>query len=887
MRRDDERWDDVDAELRFHFEERVEELVARGLSHETARRQADSEFGDVHAVRSGLVAIDRRMRRRRRRREALTLVLADLRHAARRLRRSPGFLFATVLTLALGIGAVTAVFGTVDAIALRMLPYPSAERLVRVQNTLPGIDDTWALARGQFLHYREHARGFDAIGLYRTGAGTVRSSSGDAAYARIALVNVDLPRVLSLDVSEGRLFREEESLGEGASVVIVAESFRRAVLGGAHVLGSTLELDGRVHEIVGVLDDDVRLPEEVRYGASSRIDLWVPLALDPAEPAQNHHVFRGVGMLRDGITLEAAHADLASLVRRFPETLPTAYSDRFMEETGYAPELVRLRDEVVGGSDRVLWILLGAVCVVLLITCANVANLFLVRADGRRREMTVRTVLGAGAADLARHRLAETLMVTSLAGLIGIALAWAGMRALVQIAPPGIPRLPEVGLTPNSVALALGLSLCIGIVFGLLPSGGRGAESRVLAEAGRSLTLSRGRRNVRNALVAAQIGLCFTLLAGAGVLLRSFAHLTAVEPGFETDGVLTFNLVLPSPLYPDAAATAVFYERLSQRIAALPGVSAAGGGTSLPLGGIPGCTGTTPVAPANPDQGGECLPVIFITPGYFEALGIAIVRGTAPDWTSLRAGARVAIPSAGLARYFWGSGDALDQAVIVGGPAESFVSGVAADLANDALDVPPVDVLYIPILPPAYGAITVRQLSFVVKTTMRDPLALVPAVRTALRDIDPSVPLNRPQAMTDIVATSMSRLTFTATLLALAALMALIVGAVGIYGVISCTVSLRRAEIGIRVALGAHASHVRSLVLGETLRIALIGIVAGVGVTVVLGRFVASLLYGVRPVDPLTLAVVAGLLIVVAALAGWIPAMRARRVDPLEALRSV
>lgn len=888
---------EVDAELRFHFEERVEELVASGLTAAAARRRAHEEFGDVERVRDGLVAIDRRHARRRRRRESWHLVVQEVRQAARRLGRSPGFLIAAVLTLALGIGAVMAVFGTVDAVALRPLPYAAADRLVAMGNALPGIGDEWGLGKGQLLEYQRESSAFEAMGLYRTRSVTVRPpGGGEAGYARAVLVSAGMADVLSARVEYGRLFREEESLipasyddgesiGQGASVALVTNAYWRRALGGdPDVVGRTLDVNGTPYEIVGVLAPEVRLPGELASGNSYEADLWIAIALDPATPAQNHHVFPGVGRLRPGVTLAAATAELARLTERFPETLPSAYSERFMRETGFTPELTPLRDEVIGNAASALWLVLGAVGVVLLITCANVANLFLVRAEGRRREMAVRGVLGARARDLARHRLAETLLVTGAAALLGLGIAAVAMRLLVRAAPPGIPRLQEIGVTPLEVLVAVGLALATGLLFGLQPASGQAA--RVLSDAGRSTTSSRGRRRVRNALVVVQVGMCFALLSGAGLLLRSFARLTAVEPGFRPEGVLTFGVVLPTDRYTDADRTGAFYRDFATRLESLPRVESAGAGTSLPLGGVDGCTGVTPQAPADPDEGGECLPIVYTTPGYLRTLGIP-VRGEYPDWAELEAGNREAVPSAGLARRFWGTGDPTGQLLRIGG-AELLhrVSGIAADIANDALDRPPVDVLYVPVFPQPAQRVVITQATFVVRTDLPDPMSLLPTVRRVLAEVDPNVPLTRPRRYTDIVASSVSRTSFMAMLLATAALMALIIGAVGIYGVVSYGVSQRSAEIGVRVALGAERTSVRRLVIGDTLRVAGLGIAVGLVVTLLSGRLVSAWLYGIAPTDPLTLAGTGALLTLVAVLAGWLPARRALGVDPVEALRA-
>jgi predicted permease len=380
--------------------------------------------------------------------------------------------------------------------------------------------------------------------------------------------------------------------------------------------------------------------------------------------------------------------------------------------------------------------------------------------------------------------------------------------------------------------------------------------------------------------------MCFALLSGAGLLIRSFSRLTAVEPGFRPDGLLKFNLVLPPSRYPDAERTAAFYRDFSMRLESLPDVESAGAGTAVPLGGLGGCTGVEPLAPTDPEETGGCLIMVFVTPGYLRTLGIP-VRGSFPDWSRLEAGNREAVLSAGLARRFWSDGDAVGRSFLLNGTTEPHrVTGVANDIANDALDRPPVDVLYIPLFPQPSQGVLVNQPTFVVRTDRPDPLGVLPEIRRVLADMDPQVPLVRPRRYTDIVASSVSRQSFMATLLATAALMALIIGAVGIYGVVSYTVSQRSAKIGVRVALGAERRTVRRLVIGDTLRVAGTGIALGLALTLLSGRVVSAWLYDVAPSDPLTLAGTGALLTLVAVLAGWLPARRALGVDPVEALRA-
>jgi len=531
----------------------------------------------------------------------------------------------------------------------------------------------------------------------------------------------------------------------------------------------------------------------------------------------------------------------------------------------------------------VLWILFGAVWLVLAITCANVANLFLVRLDARNREVAIRTVIGANRLHLARQFLAESLVLTTTAGVAGLLIAAAAISLVRRAAPVGVSRVADLSLGWRTAAFAFSLSLVIGVLFGVLPVLRRQGGARVLREAGRGTTASRRRLAIRHTLIAAQIGLCFVLLAGAGLLVRSFLALSSVEPGFEPDGVLTFRVVLPAAIYTDYETAGTFYRSLSEQLLSMPAIASVGMVESLPLGGDDGCTG---ISVDVPDSGGACIRVTESTPGYFETVGIP-VRGRDATWAEITSGDRVAIVSETLARRMWPGEDPIGRGVRAGATQEWHrVIGVAGDVSEGVLADPASELLYMPVLPVQTGSQPSRNMAVLVRTESADPVALLPAVRATLAAIDPRVPLTRPRPMADIVARSMARLTFLASLLVIAAIMALAIGAVGIYGVVSYAVAQRRSEIGVRMALGARAAQVRSLVIRQSVVTALTGVAAGLAVALPLAGALRSYLYGVSENDPLTLIFVASFLILLAVAASHLPARRAVNVDPVEALRA-
>ncbi|HEX5437214.1 MAG TPA: ABC transporter permease [Gemmatimonadaceae bacterium] len=883
---------DVDDELRFHFETRIEELVVRGMSPDVARAQALEEFGDVSATREGLRAIDRRMLQHRSRTQWWATLGQEVRFTVRRLLRQPGFTIPAILTLAVGLGATVAAFTVLHAVVLRALPYPDAGRLVKLDSPEPkvGPDSYVNLRKAELFYFRQNAHTLDALALYELDGATIRSRRGGNGGAELVITAATSANLLSLlggRVLLGRPMTVADSRARASSDVWLTHDFWARYFGGdSAVVGQTMLANGTPVTIAGVFADGVPLPEEVS-GAASGVALWTPLHLDPAEPPGPHFGYIAIGRLRPGASLSASQAELTRLTARLPE-IDRNYAAYIVAHDGLTTRVRTLHAAVLGHIGPILWMLFGAVLIVLVIACVNVTNLMLARLETRRREMAVRAALGASRSHLARYFFAETILITLVSGVCALALAGAAVRAFIALAPGGIPRLGSVHLGWAAVVFTMLVSLVAGLAFGLVPLVRRDPHAALLAEAGRRSTASRRQHATRGALVITQVAFSLVLLAGAALLARSFRRLSQVQPGFEPRGVLTFDIILPEANYKSGAATAAFYRQFSSRVAALPGVQHVGATTNMPLvRGGSSCSSVVRLLdrPRSAPDAQPCAKVAGVTPGFFRTMGIP-VRGKTPTWDDLQSSATVAVVSESFARRYWPGQNAVGKMMQSYGIPPYRVIGVVGDVHAEGLNEPTAPALYLPILPvsPSMGG-PAHALTFAVRGTPDAPAQLLPAIRRTLSAMDPQVVLANPLTMRAAVARSMSRTTFTLFLLALASGIALLLSAIGIYGVISYLVARRRNEIGIRMALGARTAQVGRLVVWQSVRLAAVGVVLGLIGAVLSTRFLRSLLFGVSPTDPATLAAVSLFLLLLVALASYLPARRAMRIDPVEALR--
>ncbi|MCP3097875.1 ABC transporter permease [Myxococcus sp. K15C18031901] len=878
---------DVAEELEFHLAMRTEEYIAKGMTPEAARAEALERFGCVEAYREETRMIDEAMASQRRLTELWDMVRRETRQALRSLARGPAFAVMAVLTLALGLGATTALYSVVDAVVLRPLPYAAPDRLVWLDSPVPGLapDARWDLSEAGFLYFTREARGFAALGALDTYNGSLVADEG-ALRVDVALVSAGLMEVLRARPALGRLITPDVDTPGAPRVAVLGYDFWVRQYGAdPRVIGTMVRLDDEPTEVIGVMAQGLQLPDDA-------VDVWRPLGLDPSSPPENSHWVRAIGRLKEGVPLEQAQAELAALTTRLPELFPSAYKESFMRETGFRTQATPLARHVVGDVDRMLWILLGSVGLVLLIACANVANLFLVRSDARRRELAVRSALGAGRWDLAWHALTESLLVCLVACVLGLLLAYGALRLLVALEPSGLPRLREVGLGWHGVVFAGGLAVLAGTAFGLLPLLWSGKDLARLRESGRGLTSSRQRNLVRGGMVVGQVGLAVVLLAAAGLMLRSYWTLHRVDPGLEPRNVLTFDIVLPRTRYTSYDEVNRFHREFLARLEALPGVTSASVSTHLPLRRFGGCAAMFAEGMSLDTDKQPCITSPAVGPGYFKALGVPLIQGRELTWDDLEQKADGVVVTKALADRLWPGQDPLGKGIRGNGRAPPYyrVVGVTGALRADGLDQPPSEAVFFPLAPaegrPLWGPR--RSPTVVVRTGTSRPESLTPEVRRILAEMDAAVPLANVQTMERVVAKSPSvaRASFTLFLLGIAGGMALLLSAVGLYGVISFIVGQRRGELGIRLALGARAAQVAGMVVLQSLRFTGLGLVLGLLGALAMGKVLSALLFEVSATDPFVLAGVCALLVTLAVLASYGPARRAARVDPAEVLRS-
>jgi predicted permease len=694
----------------------------------------------------------------------------------------------------------------------------------------------------------------------------------------------------------GRALTDDDDRVGAPRVVVLGQRFWERRFGGdPRVLGRQLRIDGVSREVVGIMPARFRLP-------TARTDLWVPLGIDPANTASAAFDYRGIARLRDGVSIEVATADLQRLLPRVPEAFPGRLTAAGIEQIRMHAVVTPLRDIVVGDIGRVLWVVLGAVGCVLLVACANVMNLFLVRAEGRQHEVAVRRALGAGRAALVMEFMSEGVVLAAVGGTLAVGLAVIGVRVLRSLdGAIDIPRVSDVGVDGTVLAVAGGITVLAALLVSALPSlrSASVAPAGLLSEAGRSVTTGRRRHRVRHALVVAQLALALVLLAGAGLMARSFASLRAVPAGFDAEHAFTVRVALPRTAYSAPGGAARYVIRATDAIAAIPGVQGAGAVTKMPL--VPEARRDTALfvedRPLAPGTMPNLHQVVFATPGYFGALGVSLVDGRAFERPDPDRAVREVILSRSVAERYWPGQRAIGKRVRMSpSPVGAWytVVGVAGDVRGTTLEQPPDEIIYLPFVV-ALGATdaagppetrwTPLEIAFVARSA-GGATSIATRVEAAVRAIDPGVPTYGARAVTDIVAQAAARTSFTLVLLAIASAVALLLGAVGIYGVISYVVSLRTREIAIRMALGAQARDVRRMVSRQAAAVAAVGVATGLVGALALMRVLRALLFGVSPTDPVALAGAAVLLVTVSAAASWLPARRAASLDPAHALRA-
>lgn len=808
----------------------------------------------------------------------------DLRLATRALLRRPAFCAVVVLTLALGIGANSAIFSVVKAVLLEPLPYREPERLAMIWSRWTNFDKTW-LSAAEYLDYQRMDGQFEDVGLWATAGEVALTGGGDAPESvNAAVMTANLLDVLGVRVVHGRGFTAEEDIPNGPAIALLGHDIWQRRYGGDPALvGQTIEVDGRSVQIVGILPAQFRFPLEFQSRALTQVVR--PVGLDRAAPNRGNHGYYAIGRLRNGVTASRVTAELRALAQRWTDEGLYPESMRF---TAFAIPVI---DEVSGGVSLALAVLSAAVGLLLLLTGANVANLILTRADGRRREVAVRSALGAGRWHIMRLALTESALLGVAGGVLGLGLAWAGLRVLVARAPTTIPRLGDLSVDVTVVGFTLVLALVTGVLVGLVPAarGSRVNLSDALRDGSRGQTGGAARRRGRAILVVAEMALAVLLVIGAGLTIRSFVNLQAISPGFDAQNALTLRISLPASRHPTGQHVVDFYQRLGDEVRQLPGVEAAGFVRLLPLASEIGDAGIQidgkPVPPGEPGRSADWQAA---TPGYFEAMRTPLVRGRLIGPEDALDGNQVILINETLAREYFPGEDPIGQRIRFFGNQTPWrtIVGVVGDVHHHGITRPVKRAFFVPHAqwPASANGSAPRAMTLVVRATA-NPRALLPAIEQAIHRLDPALPLTQVQTLEQVVANATREQRFTTALMGGFAALALVLAAVGIFGVISYAVGQRTREIGIRMALGADVSAVRTLVLRQGMAPAVVGIVLGVGVAALLTRFLGSLLYEVAPLDALTFAFIPVLLLAVAAGSVLIPAVRASRVAPVEALR--
>jgi predicted permease len=861
---------DIDEELRSHVEMVSEENVRRGMTPADARRAALKSFGDVTRVKEAARDV--------RGGGIVETIIQDIRFGLRMLVKSPTFTVVAVIALALGIGANSAIFSVVNTVLLRPLPYQDPDRLVMVweDNSRHGYPrDTPAAAN--YIDWRDQNQVFEGMAATAemsfnlTGAGEPERIDGKR-------VSANLFNLLGVEPYLGRAFSSEEDQPGGGRVVILSHGLWQRRFGSdMKIIGQSLNLNGESYTVVGVMPPHFQFP-------SREDELWVPIAFTSQEAAsRGRHYLQVIARMKPGVTLQQARAEMNTIAARLQQQYPD-------QNTDLGAAVVPLHEQVAGDIKPALLVLLGAVGFVLLVACANVANLLLARAAGRQKEIAVRIALGASRLRLIRQFLTESVLLAAFGGVVGLLLSLWGVKLLKAFIPENISQAQAVTIDAKVLFFTLLVSLLTGLIFGLAPAmqASNFNLNETLKEGGRdSAAGSRGNR-IRGLLVIAEVAISLILLIGAGLLINSFLRLRHVDPGFRADKLLTMQIVLPKLKYPDQARRSAFYTELLRRVEALPGVKAAAVANWIPLIRQGDSIGISIEGRPAPAPGQELIVVTrVVSPHYFNTMGIQLLQGRQLDERQDRVDSpAVAVISETMARRFWHGEDPLGKRITPGSPDSASpddwitIIGVAKDVRQFELDADPKPQMYL-----SYAQADFFAPQHLVVRTDVEPRSLAATVRGTVWEIDKDQPVSNISTMEDILSESIARQRFSMLLLGIFAAVALVLAAVGIYGVMSYTVTQRTREIGIRIALGAQKSDVLKLAVGHGLKLVLIGVVIGIVAAFILTRVMSSLLFGVSATDPTTFITISLVLISVAVLASYIPARRANKVDPMIALR--
>ncbi len=884
------RYDDLSVSIEEHIEERTEELLAEGISLAQAEQTARREFGNVTLIQQ-------------RSREVWQLptlesVLNDARFALRRLRKSPGFAVTVLLTLAIGIGANTAVFSVVNNILLKPLPYPHSEELAALWMNAPGagglssFNSGLQLSPSMYLTFAQHNHSFQSMGVWQMRSANV-TGIAQPDQVNAAFLSDGVLQTLQVPARLGRWFTSADQDPRGAKTVMLGYGYWQRRFGGDRgIIGRSLQVDGQTRTIAGVMPQGFRMVDQ-------EFDLLIPLAFDPANQKLAGFGYTGIARLKPGISLAQADADASRLISVWMDswTNGPGSNPHYYEVWRITPNFRPLKLQVIGNVGNVLWVVMATVGLVMLIACVNIANLLMVRAETRQQELSIRAALGAGRARIVRELLIESVLLGLLGGVVSIAVAYAGLRLLAAIGPADLPRLSEVSFDAGSLGFTFALAVCSGLLFGLIPAlkYARMKDSAMMGGSSRTASAGRSRLRSRSVLVVAQVAMALVLLMSSVLMIRTFVALRHVEPGF-TDPlhVETMSIFIPAQVKKDPHMVAVMQREIAEQLAAIPGVASVGFAAALPMDGNDPDWDLIAVEGKTYTGGDGPLQLYnFVSPGYFQTLGTRQVAGRDFTWDDLEQVRPMVIVSESFARENWGSAQAAIGKRVrkyQGSPWQEVI-GVVEDVHVHGLDEKAPAIIYWPAMfydrfgtPPLMDGL--RFVSFAIHSSRAGSEGLLGQMQQAVWSQNADLPLASVGTMQQLYAQSMARTSFTLVMLAIAGAMALALSIIGIYGVISYSVMQRTREIGIRLALGAQKDLLRWMFVRSALALTGIGIVIGIGAAAALMQLMNSLLFGVSPIDPLSFLAVPLALAIAAALASYLPARRAAAVDPVEALRA-
>ena len=823
----------------------------------------------------------------------------EITHATRRLLRSPAFTLATVTTLALAIAANVAIFTLVNRVVLNPLPYPQSERLIDLDHAAPGLNvpSGVAMTLGLYYYYRDSARTLDAIALYDTLESTL-TGSGEPDRIRVVRATQNLAGVLQVPPALGRWFLDDETAPGGPPVAVLSHGlWTRRYGDDLSILGRTVILDGKPTTVVGIMPPSFAFPDP-------QVQVWIPRQ-DARSMVFDDYSYNGVARLRADVTLAEARAELTGLISRLPLIYPENPATSGIVNRAKLMSVARtLKDAKVGRITRVLWVLLASVAFVLLVACANIANLFLVRSEARQAEIAVRRALGASRTAVAGYFAAESALISTMGGALGLALAWGAVRLLVGFSPGNLPRLEEVSLDGTALLYSLTLTIAAALAFSGIPVWRAAPVAASLHAQGRGNTASRSRHRTRHLLMGAQVALALVLLVASSLLVRSFQKLRAIDPGFDPSSALTFRLGLPDREFPNRRAVVAAHQAILDRLAALPGVTSVSASSRIPLADLGRGMSSLMRVEGRPAPQGTIPPIVAfraVAGGYFETMGTRLLRGRGIERSDVDRRDLVAVVNDALVKAYFPNQDPIGARVARGtGTVNSswlMIVGVVPNTPlgslTEATATSAAPELYMPmsISGPAEtpgqsaNGPSVAAMSYVVRSVTA-PLGLLPSVRRVVDTVDANLAIAQVRTLQDLLDGASAQMAFTMILLGIAAAVALTLGLVGIYGAVSYIVSQRTKEIGVRLALGAEPRGVAAMIVRQGGLVTLVGIGVGLGAALAGGRLIEALLYDVSPRDPVLFGTAMLTMFGVALAACWLPARRAARVSPVEALRA-